>query len=176
MNNSPSPKLNDTPADSRWSKLIIGLITAVSLTVIVCGVLMGFQMYRFHRHSRVYERMKVAITQLSMNRPDDLTDDQWAYCILWTWNLHGNYGYLPYMPTDELEGIVEEFEVKSEADPSLETIDWLWDEYMRVAPSASHYEHFRPTLLENRSDFEAGAHGGNPLSNWQESYEKMVAE
>lgn len=152
----------------------MGLRLALVLIVLASVVYCGHFKYRFHRHSRADDRMKIAITHLSLNRPDDLTDDQWAYCILWTWNLHCNYGYFSYIPTGELERIVEEFEAKSEAGPSLETIDWLWDEYMRTAPRAAHFEHFRPTSPGNRSEFEDGAHGGNPLSSWQANYEEMV--
>ena len=155
----------------------VGMILAAVLIVAVPCAYFGAHIYRYSRHGRVSDRMKTAITRLALNCPDDLTDDQWAYCIGWTWNLHGNYGLLPdYIPTDDLERIVEEFEAKIDAGPSLATIDWLWDEYYRSAPSAHNYERFRPTSPANQSQLEAGAHGGNPLSWWRSEYERRATK
>ena len=119
--------------------------------------------------------METAITRLAFHCPSDLTDDQWAYCILWTWNLHGNYGVVPdFIPTADLQRIVEQFEAKIDAGPSLATIDWLWDEYYRSVPGAHEYERYRPTSPANQ--LEAGTRGSYPLSWWRSEYEQRVAK
>jgi hypothetical protein len=156
--------------------LRVGMILAVLIVALPCAYF-GAHLYRYYRHGRVSDRMETAITRLALNCPSDLTDDQWAYCILWTWNLHCNYGVVPdYIPTADLERIVEDLEGKIDAGPSLATIDWLWDEYYRWAPSAHNYERYRPTSPANQSQLEAGAHGGNPLSWWRSEYERRVAK
>ncbi len=118
--------------------------------------------------------MKRAITRLAFHCPDDLTDKQWVYCIHWTWNLHGNCGVIPdYIPTNDLQRIVEEFETKIDAGPNLATIDWLWDEYDRS--SSIGYERFRPTSAENWAQLETWYYR-DELSWWQSEYERMAAE
>lgn len=113
--------------------------------------------------------------RLSLSCPNELSDDQWVYCIVWTWNLHSNYGLLPgYIPTSDLQRIVEEFESKINAGPNLTTIDWFWDEYFLAAPLAHNYEHWRPTSPANKTQFQTGAHGGNPLLDWRAQYEQRV--
>ena len=150
------------------------ILAAILLVATPC-VYVSVHIYRYKRHGRVSDRMQTAIARLALHRPDDLTDDQWAYCILWTSNLHCNCGVVPdFIPTDELQRIVEEFEAKIDAGPSLATIDWLWDEYHRS--SSVDYQRWRPTSADNRSQFEAGAHSGNPLSHWRSEYEQLTTE
>ncbi|HUG19433.1 MAG TPA: hypothetical protein VMM56_10670 [Planctomycetaceae bacterium] len=119
--------------------------------------------------------METAITRLALHRPSDLTDDQWAYCILYTWNLHTGYGGVPsYVPTDDLERIVAEFETRIDAGPDLATIDWLWEEYFRAYPRARNYNKYWPTSPDYLARFEAGDHGGYPLSYWRSKYEQRI--
>ena len=122
------------------------------------------------------QKMETTIMRLAVSGPADLTDDQWAYCIVWTWNLHCACGTHPsLLPTAELTRLVAELQAKIDAGPNLATIDWFWDEYIRLASGAHNYSHFRPTSPHNRSDFEAGAHGGHPISTWRCDYEERVA-
>ncbi len=153
-----------------------GMIPVVLIVIVLCAFFATY-MYRYGRHQRVSGRMDTAILRLALNRPDDLTDDQWAYCILWTWNLHCNCGVLPSLiPTTDLERIATELESKIDAGPNLDTIDWLWDEYVQSAPGAHNYERFRPTSPDNQSELEVGAHAGNPLSKWCSKYERWAAK
>ena len=126
------------------------------------------------RSWRAYERMETAILRLSVHCPSDLTDDQWAFCIAHTMGLHNNFTY--FMPTTDLERIVEEFEGEIDASPSLTTIDWLWEEYYRSARGARDCEPDRPTSPANQSLLEAGIHSGNPLSMWRSMSERRVAK
>ncbi len=152
----------------------VGKILLVLMVAFPC-MYVGACVYRIHRHRAVYDRMETAIARMALRPPSDVTDDQWAYCMLRTWNLHTNYGGDDYIPTRDLQRIVEEFEVKIDAGPSLSTIDWLWDAYSRSAPRAHNYERYRPTSAVNRSELEAGNHGGNPLSWWRTEYERRVS-
>lgn len=165
---------SETPP-ARRSRFLVFMKWVTILYVLGIVVFFGSAIYRFKRHRNLSDRMETAITRLAMHHPHDLTEDQWAYCIAWTWNLHVNYGGHPdYIPTDELERIVEEFEAKIDNGPNLATIDWLWDEYYRAYPRAHNYETWRPTSPANRSQFETGDHGGNPLAEWRSRYEERV--
>ena len=54
--------------------------------------------------------------------------------------------------------------------------DWIWDQYIQSYPRAHHYDRYRPTAAHNKADFEAGAHGGNPLSQLRTFYKQRVAQ
>ncbi|MBN1908424.1 MAG: hypothetical protein JW818_01680 [Pirellulales bacterium] len=155
-----------------------GMILVAVLVIALPCVYFGTKFYRYYRHSRVSDRMKAAITRLAFYRPDDLTDDQWAHCIFWTWNLHGNYGVVPdFIPTADLERMVTEFEAKIDEGPNRATIDWLWDEYYRSAPNAHNYEQFRPTLPNNLADLEAGVYDDDySLSWWRSEHERLTGK
>ena len=164
------------PTGSGRRYFLYGLMIAAAVVLFAFSGFMYWQLLQFRRHRQASDRMEIAIARLAFHRPGHLTDDQWAYCILLTWNLHSNYGVIPqYLPTDDLERIVAELEAKIEAGPDLATIDWLWDEYFKAYPRARNYDHWRPTLPANRSQFEAGAHGGYPLSHWRSEYKRMVS-
>ncbi len=106
-------------------------------------------------------------------RPNDLTDEQWASCLSWTYNLHHNYGVHPdWFPTDELQRVVEKLEV--EIDPSLATIDWIWDEYSRIVTiGLGGHEKHRPTCPTNRAKFERSR---RTLARYQTEYKRRLAE
>ncbi|HAV62612.1 MAG TPA: hypothetical protein DCY13_09630 [Verrucomicrobiales bacterium] len=121
--------------------------------------------------------MLTAIAHLAVSNNEDLTDGQLAYCVGWTWNLHCNCGVLPqWLPTAELERIVEELEAKIDAGPNRATIDWLWDEYGRL--SSIDYQRFRPTLVENWSQQETRGWEAwtGQLAKWQSRYEEMASK
>ena len=146
---------------------------ALAFTTLLCGL--AFIVTWGHEHARyphVYQSMELAILKLAQKRPANLTDGQWANCIGCTWNLHGNYGGRSYIPTAELERIVAELDVKISDGATLATIDWLWDEYQRSAPSARHYECWRPTTP---AQLESAARGGN-LSSWKSEYERRTGK
>jgi|GEM_PF-1549629 hypothetical protein len=176
MSESTENILATIPTHSVRRYVFHGLCVAVVL--IVCGfcAFIAWHLIKFHRHGEVSHRMQIAITRLAFHRPKELTDDQWAYCILSTWNLQIGYAHPSYIPTADMKRIVEELEAKIEAGPDLGTIDWFWDEYYRVYPSTQSNEWMRPTTLENRSQFEAGDHGGYPLSYWQAEYKALVSQ
>ncbi len=87
-------------------QLRIALRAAVILIVVCFVGYVAVKVYPFTRHSPVAKRMEVAILRLSEEVPPGLTDEQWAYCIVWTWMMHGNYGSIhTYVPTDDLNRI-----------------------------------------------------------------------
>ena len=162
------------PTDRSRRTCLLQLVTVFAILACIAGFIFA-NIYPFIRHGRVRDRMETAILKLAVARPPDLTDDQWAYCIFWTWNLQGNYGSVPsYVPTADLERIAAGLERRIERGVSVQTIDWVWDQYIQAFPDAASYNHHRPTAPRNRARFEAGDHGGNPLSVWRADYERRV--
>jgi hypothetical protein len=155
-------------------RLIFATVAATvcaSVLVVYFGGIRPLQL-----HSAAAKRMDRAIARLADKCPAGLTDDQWAYCIVWTWNLNSNYGHFNFVPTEDLLRIEEELQRRIDAGADVATIDWIWDEYVRAYPRAANYEHFRPTDGRNKADFEAGAHDGYPLSFWRTMYGKLAAQ
>ena len=144
----------------------------VPLVLVLIGVWFYLSQVAPHqRHRNVADRMSLTILSLAEKRPAELTEDQWAFCILGGWNLHSNYGLIPeYVPTADLERIEKQFRVKIDQGVDVSLFDWLWDEYIRAYPGASFYNHWRPTADHNREAFDSGDHSGNPLSEWQQRY------
>ena len=158
----------------RWKAF--GLSTlAVFLAALIAILCVEFGSMR--RHRNVADRMSVTILSLSEHRPPEFTEDQWAFCLVWAWNLHNNYGLHPsYVPTEDLIAIEQRLRKKINQGVDLKLFDWLWDEYIRAYPAADSYNHFRPTAEENKASLESGAHGGNPLSGWRAMYRARAAE
>jgi hypothetical protein len=161
------------PRENRRPPLRIALFAAV---ILIIGYL-AVKVYPFTRHRPVAKRMEVTILRLSKEVPAGLTEEQWAYCIVYTWMLHGNFGSMPsHVPTDDLIRIERGLQEKIDQGADLATIDWVWNQYIKGYPRARHFDHFRPTAPNNKTDFEAGNHGGNPLSQWRADYERRVTQ
>ncbi|MBD3672636.1 MAG: hypothetical protein HUJ26_03825 [Planctomycetaceae bacterium] len=173
MNDSSKPEVSNVPTHSAKRHILSALGVSVILILFAMGGLVTWQILKFHQHRQATRRMEIAITRLAFHRPENLTDDQWAYCILLTWNLQTGYAHPSYIPTEEIERICAELEVRIDAGPDLATIDWFWDEYYRVYPPTQSNEWMRPTTADNREQFEAGAHGGHPLSYWQTKFKRL---
>ena len=80
--------------------------------------------YPLFRHRPVADRMDLAILRLAEDCPPELTEDQWAYCVAWTWNLHCNYGLFPnYVSTSDLDLIEQELQQRLDNGADLATIE-----------------------------------------------------
>jgi hypothetical protein len=129
----------------RWKR---GLLLIAVIYAAWVGYAFGWLFYKSAVHRRWQEHVKVLILQLAPKRPADVTPEQWAHCLQWTWNLHANYGGQSYFPEAEREPFALEFERLVEGPVRLDTIDKIWDSYVRHAPRAKPYMHFRPTTGE----------------------------
>ncbi|MDB5391113.1 MAG: hypothetical protein JWM11_6759 [Planctomycetaceae bacterium] len=161
----------DTPGTTRCyfvRRCLIGL----ALAAIAYVASLAWPTYL---HRRACEKLDIEVLRLAVNRPEDLTDDQWAYCVTYTWIMHSNYGSIEYyISTSDLEQLADELHDKIDAGPDLATIDWFWDAYLQAAPRSQSLKNFRPTAPSNRDALKAGGHGGNPLSQWRRDYEKRT--
>ena len=102
----------------------------------------------FQDHRRWYDRVQADLESLKQKRPRDIERAQWAYVIGWTLNAHGNCGGHPnFVDSDMAELFADELENKLRGEVGMDTIDWIWDEYMRFSKVKS-YDQFRPTSPE----------------------------
>src|SRR5262245_21066216 len=61
------------------------------------------------RHRAWYEDVEYRILRLAEKRPESVGRTQWAACLHWTWNLHGNYGGFDYFPAAARYPFLAEF-------------------------------------------------------------------
>jgi hypothetical protein len=154
---------------------------AILLTLIVCVI--GFATYvavlifQIHRHGAVAERMLTQIVRLAESKPQEVSDDYWAFCIAWTWQMHCNCGMLSsQIPTDELAEIERELREAIDRGAELATVDWIWDRYVdaSLTSTARRYDRYRPTSHANREQFETNGRGCDPLSAWRGMYRQRI--
>jgi hypothetical protein len=136
--------------------------------------------WAIHRHGPVRDTMDLAILRLSLECPNELSEHQWGYCIVWTWIMHGNFGCTHLsVPTEDLNRIADDLNRRIDEGADLDTIDWIWDEYLLAYPRIAVYEHWRPTGPENKETFEnlkTGVSSNYSLSELRENYQRKLAE
>jgi hypothetical protein len=162
-----------------WSAVVIAMLVTPFLVKFAISV------WELKRHHPVKDKMDLAILRLSLECPQGLSDNQWAYCVCWTWILHGNYGCLPcYVPTEDLERIAAELNQRIDLGADSETINWIWDQYILAYPRIAVHEDWRPTGPERKEEFDLlkdNAPSLDPnseasLLHWRERYWEKLAE
>jgi len=118
------------------------------LIVAIVAAAIGFCRYLDSRIAN-YGRIETLITRLAITRPSDVTDAQWSGCVYWTWQLHTNYGGHNYFDHSASYTFADEFEQKLDGQVSLQTVDWIWDQYIQHTKGAQRYsDTYRPTTHE----------------------------
>lgn len=138
----------------RWPHLDLAIVCLIGLCLFGA---VGLIMHRYSVHMSWFRRIQFDILRLARKRPDSATPAQWAQCLATTWNLHQNYGPPGYFAEDRREEFAAELERRLGGVVTLDTVDWIWDEYERYAPRAKSYDRFRPTtaaMLQQATELE----------------------
>lgn len=92
------------------------------------------------------QRTEAAIWRLASKCPANVAPGSWEFLVGWTINLSTNCGFQfkGKVPRRELDDFAEELERRSQA-PDVTTIDWIWDNYVRLTDVGPSYDRFRPT-------------------------------
>ena len=77
-----------------------------------------------------------------------MTPEYWTKCVVWTLMLHGEYGNLSYFPSEGRQPLIRDLERHLAESVTLQTIDDIWDDYMRQVPRARPYLKYLPTTPE----------------------------
>ena len=100
-------------------------------------------------HSRWFKRVRADLESLQHKRPPDVERREWAYVVGWTLNAHGNCcSARDFVDPALTEGFADELERRLRGRVGIGTIDWIWDEFMRISRVKS-YDRFRPTTPEH---------------------------
>jgi hypothetical protein len=132
--------------------------------LVVAGVAFWFGVYEpIRRHKDFCSATRAELETLAKKRPPDLTREQWNNIVGWTLNGHGNSVVAkrpglggPRIPRAEMDRFLAELRQRLSGPVDLQTINWIWDEFVRLAPeSGRHYsERYRPTSPEKLREFK----------------------
>lgn len=135
------------------------------LAVVACLVAAGAAFWwgllePYQRNLDFCEATRAELQTLAKKRPANLSRKQWNNVVAWTLNGHGDilcaerYG----IPRAEMVRFEAELRRRLQGPVDLATIDWIWDEFERLAPhNASIYSpKWRPTSPEKLREFEEG--------------------
>jgi hypothetical protein len=125
-------------------------LAALALAV-PAAVLLAFWHFALgpvYEHREWSDRMRADIESLAGKRPPDRSPAQWDYLAGWTINLHGNCGVVHQWIVAPAEKwpFLHEFERRLQGPVGMDTIDWVWDEYIRITKLGQLYsDKHRPT-------------------------------
>lgn len=163
------PALDETqPARGRFIALFPMGMLAVNFVLLGIGFtcLWYFFVRPMQEHSRNYHRLSDAVESLVHRRPPGVTKNEWSYVIGWTRNAIGNCCSIPdYLNKDEasherFRTLPERFEGRLREDVTLETIDWLWDEFEAISKYGERYSMLhRPTTPEHLAEADHVSNG-----------------
>lgn len=109
------------------------------------------------RHSEFCRATKIELKSLAKKRPPGVTRDQWHHVVAWTLNGHANcLTFSPCVAQHDRDHFVTDLRERLRGPVDLQTIDWIWDEFVRLAPSwgPSYSERWRPTHPDKLREFE----------------------
>lgn len=78
--------------------------------------------------------------------------------VAWTLNAHSNcITFSPNIPQAERDRFLANLQERLRGPVELTTIDWIWDELVRLTSYGKTYsDNWRPTLPERLREFEEG--------------------
>jgi hypothetical protein len=101
-------------------------------------------------------RAEAKIRELRHKRPPDVSQGSWEFLVGWTMNLSANCAAIPKdgITDRDQEAFLQEFDERLQRGPDVATIDWIWDEYIRLTKHGqtkhgqSYSDKYRPTRPE----------------------------
>jgi hypothetical protein len=141
------------------SRLTWGALVAIFGCLAVAALIFWLeQVEPRRRHQEWCQRVHGELRSLANKRPPELTREQWENVIAWTLNAHGNC-LIPCwrIPSSERDRFEAELKRRLRERVDLQTIDWIWDEIVRMSPYGKTYsDDWRPTLPQRLKEFEEG--------------------
>ena len=142
------------------SGMVRRILFAVIACIVVSGVLFWFIMIEpSHRHLVFCGNVRAELELLAKKRPRHITKKQWEQVVAWTLNGHANcFAPASNMPPVEMARFEKELKLRlTKSNVDLETIDWIWDSYVRFGYLGKQYsDNYRPTTPERLKEYEEG--------------------
>jgi len=141
------------PTSEVWRRWIRNLGIIALLYVVGTAIAFFWAVHQAHVHRHWEQQVEILILQFARKRPPEVPPETWAKCLQWTLMLHGEYGGLSYFPSAAREPLIHDLERHLAEPVTLQTIDAIWDDYVRHAPRANSYLRFRPTTPEMQEGY-----------------------
>jgi hypothetical protein len=137
---------------SRRSVLILtACVIALCAVVWVCVIEPNRRHLQFCRETRAEFELLVG------KRPPTITRKQWQHVVAWTLNAHANCMFTRTIPQTDRDQFLTELRRRLQEPVDLTTVDWIWDELVRLTPNGGTYsDRYRPTTPERLREFEEG--------------------
>jgi len=134
-----------------WCLVAVGL-----LLVTGGGVFWVWKIEPIRQHHEFVRRVNHQVEALAKRRPPNVTPRQWENVVAWTSNAVGNcLSYEPNLSAAERQRFEAEWTRRLEGPIDLATIDWFWDELVRLTKHGPQYsENWRPTTPERLQEFD----------------------
>jgi hypothetical protein len=110
------------------------------------------------RHLAFSQAVRAEFEALAKKRPPNVTRKQWENVVAWTLNAKANcIDFAHRIPQGERDRFLAELRERVRGPVDLATIDWIWDEIIRLTPGGQRYsDNWRPTSPERLQEFEEG--------------------
>src|SRR5262245_12315162 len=131
----------------------------VTILTLVGGIAVWlFLLEPIQRHGKFSSNVRADLESLAKNRPPNVSRKQWENIVGWSLNAHANcFGYWHELSRDEMNRFQAELKQRLARPVTLETIDWIWDEFVPLSHVAQWYsDQYRPTRPERLKEFEEG--------------------
>jgi len=143
----------------------LGCVVPPLVCIAVCGCLFAYVAIVHGRLTHWYESVEDRLLALAERRPEEIPPAEWAFCLLYTWNLHTNHG--PGFESSQRDRFLAEFDKRLKGRVDLSTIDWIWDEYVAHSKGGAHYSQMcRPTSAMVHREFLEAEPGKFQLQPW----------
>ena len=109
-----------------------------------------FALGPMYSHQKWSKRVRADIYSLADKRPPEINRGQWEFAIGWTINLHANCATsYTWVDRREMEPFADELERRIRGPVDMSTIEWIWDEYVRITRHGREYsDRYRPSRSE----------------------------
>lgn len=133
----------------------VSLIVAVPL-LLGGGVVWIFLLEPIRVHAEFYSDVRGQLQSLAKKRPPNVTPKQWENIVGWTLNAHANcFAHWHQLSQQDMKQFEVELRQHLAGPVTLETIDWIWDEIVRLSPLGQSYsDNYRPTRPSRLQEFE----------------------
>ncbi len=148
---------------SRW---YLGCLIPPAIGLVALACIFVYLIVVHHHHRLWYQGVEYRILRLAEKRPAEVSPDQWAFCVYWTWQLHDNYGGYEFFDPARRGPFLAEFDRRLDGRVDLGTIDWIWDQYVEHAKGRYFSENFRPTSPQRLRQVSEGKMGELNLQEW----------
>lgn len=105
-------------------------------------------------HTRWFYAVRDRIESLKDRRPPEVGRAEWGYVVGWTLNAHGNCcSFRGSVKPADMWPFAEALDRRLRGRVGMDTIDWIWDEYVRISTVGPSYSRsYRPTAPERLKD------------------------